>query len=202
MKVQHTSGHYFREATEGDILFISQCMSDWLAGAHRPTQVERAVKETVWSDLNNKLQQVPIPTIKNIYSVFCLADDTPVGAFRWSYYDYEITGFMIDHLSLHPDQRAKGFYTNLIEESIVWFANQYLQADEGTYTVLLDGVPGYDLDETSPVYQRSLARRPERADLGYSEACRKHTKTIKLIKSEVAATLTPAQKSAYTVILP
>jgi len=201
MKVEHNIlKHYFREANESDILFVIECMEDWPAGAHSPSQIEKAIKNTVYSNINSKISQTTKPTIENVYSIFCLSDDTPIAAFRWDYFNYQISGFKIDHLSVHPSKRNLGHYTNKIEESIVWFANQFLKADEGVYSVLLQGESPDNLNESNPVYQKSLSRIPERIDNGFSEFCRMYTKDIKLTWQEVNDSLTPQQKISYTVI--
>lgn len=67
--------------------------------------------------------------------VYCLPDDTPVGVVRCNFHVGSGTGFQVDYAAIHPDHRGAGHFTQL-SDGIAYWANQVLQADEGSYEIL------------------------------------------------------------------
>lgn len=121
MKI-HFSGGHIRQAlnTFEDAEFLALCMADWPQGG--------------WN-LNRAMAHVGKPRIdvdKDFHAVLIYCDPWPAGVCGVRFFKGPPSGFQVNFLAMHPDERGKGKFT-LFSDALAWFANQYLECDAGRF---------------------------------------------------------------------
>lgn len=168
MKRIRFDGGYVRpgRATFAEAEWMFGVLADWPAGGW---SLQRCLAQ-----LSKSAQQPDFGQFVGLILVYCLPDDTPVGVARCSFHVGGTTGFQVDFAAVHPDHRGAGHFTRF-SDAIAYWANQVLEADEGSYEVI----------ESAPqVLHRSRALNAE--ERGQSRSVAGRSTEIRLGKAATA----------------
>lgn len=192
MKLILPTGEYIRPGrpTFAEAEWLFGTLLDWPAGGWTLTRCLNDLSKSAKNFRNAMLIDDPIPSFSNLVLIYCLADDTRVGTAQISYWgDTGVTGFDVEYAAIDPLFRQQGHYTKM-SDGIAWFANQFLQADQGKYEAL----------SSSPqILTRAIARGGVESYRQFSEFARTDKVSVHLDRATVDATFTKTEGFQLTI---